>query len=73
MSTSQSKSLTSEKTAHCEMLVAKVVEPKIHKLVQEFNVVLARHGALAGCEIQWFFDKLPDKPAASQGDSDDEN
>ena len=66
-------SLTQDKYARAAALVKEVVEPKIEKLVEELNVILAGHGTMAGCEIQWFFDKLPEKPSANDGDDGDEN
>jgi hypothetical protein len=67
------KSLPQDKYLHASALVTKVVEPKIRRLVEELNVVLAKHGTVAGCEIQWFFDKLTDTGAAKQGDDGDED
>lgn len=42
-------------------LVDRAIEPRVRKMIDELNKVLAADGVEAGVELQWFFKKVDKK------------
>lgn len=56
-----SKSLTEAELRQAVEFVGRNVEPRVKRMVDEVNKLLAKQGILAGLELQWIFNRVPEK------------
>lgn len=57
------RTATDEEVVQVSRMIAKVMEPKIQALIDEFNKLLAPRGLQAGAELQWYIEGVEDETA----------
>jgi hypothetical protein len=53
---------TEAKIQKVKKVIDRSVEPKIAKVIEEFNKSIAKMGMRVGAEIQWFIEEIPSEP-----------
>ncbi len=59
----KARTATDAETAKVQGLIAKVVEPGIGKLIEQFNETLRSRRLRVGVEIKWFIDGVDEDAA----------
>lgn len=51
------KTVTGARYSETVKFITKEIEPRIHRMIEQANKLLAKNGVKVGAEIQWFIDE----------------